>query len=63
MGRKGFRKHAVDFVSPATVVLDNLIDDIRHGTAIPVHAGTPYHIQNGSFRFCREIKRGPSRSE
>jgi tripartite-type tricarboxylate transporter receptor subunit TctC len=49
MGRKGFRKHAVDFVSPATVVPDNLIDDIGHGTAFPVHAATPYHIQNGSY--------------
>ena len=32
MRRKGLRKHAVDFVGPAAVVLDNLIDDIRRGT-------------------------------
>jgi hypothetical protein len=32
MGREGFRKHAIDLVGPAAVVLDNLIGDIRHKT-------------------------------
>src|SRR6516225_1051848 len=29
MGRKGFRKHAIGLVGPATVVLNNLISDVR----------------------------------
>jgi hypothetical protein len=32
MGWEGFRKHAIDFVGTAAVVLHNLIDNIRHET-------------------------------
>src|SRR6516225_7685384 len=31
MGREGFRKHTVDFIGPAAVVLDNFVGDLRHG--------------------------------
>src|SRR3954465_2774007 len=32
MSRESFRKHAVDFIGPAAVMLDNLVDDVRHCT-------------------------------
>src|SRR5262249_31628410 len=32
MSREGFRKHAVDSIGPATLVLDNLVGDVRHET-------------------------------
>jgi hypothetical protein len=32
MGREGFRKHTVDFIGPAAVVLDNLVGDVTHET-------------------------------
>jgi hypothetical protein len=34
MCRKGFRKHAVNLIGPAAVVLDNLVGDFRHGTPL-----------------------------
>src|SRR5689334_23608070 len=30
-GREGLRKHTVNLISPAPVVLDNLVDHVRHG--------------------------------
>src|SRR5262249_31087714 len=33
------RKHAVDFIGPAAVVLDNLVGDVRHGTPFELAGG------------------------
>src|SRR5262249_5160441 len=39
MGRERFRKHAVDFIGPAAVVLDNFVCNVRHGTPFEFAGG------------------------
>jgi hypothetical protein len=52
VGRESFRKHAIDFIGPATVVLDNFISDIRHRTPLACEALKSHHAQNAMLSFC-----------
>jgi hypothetical protein len=51
VSRESFRKHAIYFVGPATIVLDNFVSDIRHKTPFCSSAARIKSRQNPILSF------------